>query len=87
MQNSDFLEMSLEEIQGNSLNRNSGKKLDDKSDFNDPYNQLAFQNKLLNQQVEGLQIQLQLVRQLTESKISEIKSLQIQIRLLEEKFK
>ena len=87
MQNSDFLEMSLEEIQGNSLNRNSGKKLDDKSDFNDPYNQLAFQNKLLNQQVEGLQIQLQLVKQLTESKISEIKSLQIQIRLLEEKFK
>ena len=87
MQNSDFLEMSLEEIQGNSLNRNSGKKLDDKSDFNDPYNQLVFQNKLLNQQVEGLQIQLQLVKQLTESKISEIKSLQIQIRLLEEKFK
>ena len=87
MQNSDFSEMSLEEIQENSLNRNSGKKLDNKSDFNDPYNQLAFQNKLLNQQVEGLQIQLQLVKQLTESKISEIKSLQIQIRLLEEKFK
>ena len=87
MQNSDFSELSLEEIQGNSLNRNSGKKVDDKSDFNDPYNQLVFQNKLLNQQVEGLQIQLQLVKQLTESKISEIKSLQIQIRLLEEKFK
>ena len=87
MQNSDFLEMSLEEIQENSLNRNAGKKLDDKSDFNDPFNQLVFQNKLLNQQVEGLQIQLQLVKQLTESKISEIKSLQIQIRLLEEKFK
>ena len=86
LQNADFSEMSLEEIQENSLNRNSGKKTHDKSDFNDPYNQLMFQNKLLNQQVEGLQIQLQLVRQLTESKISEIKSLQIQIRLLEEKF-
>ena len=87
LQNSDFLEMSLEEIQENSLNRNSGKKTHDKSDFNDPYNQLVFQNKLLNQQVEGLQIQLQLVKQLTESRISDIKSLQIQIRLLEEKFK
>ena len=43
------------------------------------------QNKLLHQQVQGLEIQLQLVKQLTESKISEIKSLQIQIRLLEEK--
>lgn len=87
LQNSDFSEMSLEEIQENSLNRNSGKKTDNKNDFDDPYNQLVFQNKLLNQQVEGLQIQLQLVKQLTESKISEIKSLQIQIRLLEEKFK
>lgn len=87
LQNSDFSEMTLEEIQENSLNRNSGKKIYDKSDFNNPYNQLVFQNKLLNQQVEGLQIQLQLVKQLTESKISEIKSLQIQIRLLEEKFK
>lgn len=87
LQNSDFSEMSLKEIHDKSLNRNSGKKLDDKNDFADPYNQLIFQNKLLNQQVEGLQIQLQLVKQLTESKISEIKSLQIQIRLLEEKFK
>ena len=87
LQNSDFSEMSLEEIQENNLNRNSGKKTDNKNDFNDPYNQLVFQNKLLNQQVEGLQIQLQLVKQLTESRISEIKSLQIQIRLLEEKYK
>ena len=87
LQNADFSEMSLEEIQEKSLNRNSGKKTHDKLDFNDPYNQLVFQNKLLNQQVEGLQIQLQLVKQLTESKISEIKSLQIQIKLLEEKFK
>ena len=87
LQNADFLEMSLEEIQEKSLNRNSGKKTYDKRDLNDPYNQLVFQNKLLNQQVEGLQIQLQLVKQLTESRISEIKSLQIQIRLFEEKFK
>jgi hypothetical protein len=48
--------------------------------------QQSNQNKLLHQQVQGLEIQLQLVKQLTESKISEIKSLQIQIRLLEEKF-
>ncbi len=47
--------------------------------------QLEFQNKLLNQQIEGLYIQLQLVKQIVSSKDSEIKSLQIQVRLLEEK--
>ena len=85
LQSFDFSEISLAEIQQNSFSRNSTKKEDDKNDFSNPIKQLEFQNKLLNQQVEGLQIQLQLVKQLTESKISEIKSLQIQIRLLEEK--
>ncbi len=85
MQNSDFLEMSIEEIKENSINRNYERKSEDKNDFSDPIKQLEFQNKLLHQQVQGLEIQLQLVKQLTESKISEIKSLQIQIRLLEEK--
>ena len=85
LQNSDFSEISLEEIQQNSFTRNFTKKEEDKNDFSSPIKQLEFQNKLLNQQVEGLQIQLQLTKQLTESKISEIKSLQIQIRLLEEK--
>jgi transcriptional regulator with XRE-family HTH domain len=85
LQNSDFSEMSLEEIQQNVKLRNSNKKEEDKNDLSNPYNQLLFQNKLLNQQVEGLQIQLQLVKQLFESKVSEIKSLQIQIKLLEEK--
>jgi transcriptional regulator with XRE-family HTH domain len=87
LQNSDFTEMTLEEIQKNSFSRNSTRKEDDKNDLSSPIKQLEFQNKLLNQQVEGLQIQLQLTKQLTESKISEIKSLQIQIRLLEEKLK
>jgi transcriptional regulator with XRE-family HTH domain len=85
LQNSDFAEMSLEEIQGLSENRITERIEKDKNDFSDPYNQLVFQNKLLKQQVDGLQIQLQLVKQLFESKVSEIKSLQIQIRLLEEK--
>ncbi len=87
LQNSNFTEMTIEEIQQNSQNRNFDRKTNDKNDLTDPYKQLEFQNKLLSQQVDGLQIQLQLVKQLTESKISEIKSLQIQIRLLEEKFK
>ena len=87
LQNSDFSEMTIAEIQYNSQNRNFDRKANDKNDLTDPYKQLEFQNKLLYQQVQGLQIQLQLVKQLTESKISEIKSLQIQIRLLEEKFK
>ena len=85
MQNSDFLEMSIEEIKEISINRNYERKSEDKNDFSDPTKQLEFQNKLLHQQVQGLEIQLQLMKQLTESKISEIKSLQIQIRLLEEK--
>lgn len=85
LQNSDFSEMTLEEIQQNVKLRNSNKKEEDKNDLSNPYNQLVFQNKLLNQQVEGLQIQLQLVKQLFESKVSEIKSLQVQIKLLEEK--
>jgi transcriptional regulator with XRE-family HTH domain len=85
LQNSDFSEMSLEEIKEIAQNRDFTKNEVDKNDLSDPYNQLEFRNKLLSQQVDGLQIQLQLVKQLTESKISEIKSLQIQIRLLEEK--
>ncbi len=85
LQNSDFTEMSLEDIQGLAKNRNTERIDRDKNDFSDPTKQLEFQNKLLHQQVQGLEIQLQLVKQLTESKISEITSLQIQIRLLEEK--
>lgn len=54
-------------------------------EFETNLQQLEFQNKLLNQQVEGLQIQLQLVKQIVSSKDAEIKSLQIQVRLLEEK--
>lgn len=85
LKNFDFSEMSIEEIQESAINRNSDRRNEDKNDFSDPTKQLEFQNKLLHQQVQGLEIQLQLVKQLTESKISEIKSLQIQIRLLEEK--
>lgn len=48
-------------------------------------NQLEFQNKIANQQVEGLQVQLKLVSQIVESKNSEIRSLQMQIKLLDEK--
>ena len=87
LQNFDFSEMSIEEIKESVLNRNFDRRNDDKNDFSDPTKQLEFQNRLLLQQVQGLEIQLQLIKQLTESKISEIKSLQIQIKLLEEKLK
>ena len=85
LQNSNFSEMTIEEIKRSSNSRKLEKKTDNKSGLTDPIKQLDFQNKLLHQQVEGLQIQLQLVKQLTESKVAEIKSLQIQIKLLEEK--
>lgn len=86
LQNFDYADLTLEEIKANALitlNRISVGK--NENDFSNPTKQLEFQNKLLQQQVHGLEIQLQLVKQLTESKIAEIKSLQIQIRLLEEK--
>lgn len=85
LQNFDFSEMTIEDIKESGLNRKSVRRIEDKNDFSDPTKQLEFQNKLLHQQVQGLEIQLQLIKQLTESKISEIKSLHIQIRLLEEK--
>jgi len=85
LQNVDFSEMNIEEIKANSIGKNVERKGSDKNDFSDPIEQLSFQNKLLNQQVQGLEIQLQLMKQLTESRVSEIKSLQIQIRLLEER--
>ena len=46
-------------------------------------NQLEFQNRIFNQQIEGLHIQLKLVNQIVESKSNEIRSLQMQIRLLD----
>jgi transcriptional regulator with XRE-family HTH domain len=85
LQNVDFSEISLAEIQ-QMAEKKSGNN-NQQPDFNNPIEQLEFENKLLKQQSDGLKIQLQLVKQLTESKISEIKSLQIQIKLLEEKLK
>ncbi len=86
LRNSDFTELTVQQIEElyGINNKNKVKKNSD-SDFSSEKKQLEFLNKLLNQRVEGLQIQLQLVKQIVESKDSEIKSLQIQVRLLEEK--
>lgn len=46
-------------------------------------NQLEFQNKILQQQIDGLHVQLKLVNQILESKNNEIRSLQMQIKLLD----
>lgn len=86
---SDFFGINIDSLR-NSENLEFSKReekstVEKKTDFSSEINQLEFQNKLLHQQVEGLQIQLQLIRQLVSSKDAEIKSLQIQIRLLEEK--
>ena len=85
LQNLNFSEMSEEEIKESTINRNVVRKSENKNDLSNPVKQLEFQNKLLSQQVQALEVQLQLVKQLTESKISEIRSLQIQIKLLTEK--
>jgi transcriptional regulator with XRE-family HTH domain len=87
LKNSNFAELSNEQIEKLSNSKDKTKSIKQISDdFITEKKQLEFHNRLLGQQVEGLQIQLQLVKQLVESKDSEIKSLQIQVRLLEEKF-
>ncbi|GGD81214.1 hypothetical protein GCM10011514_51620 [Emticicia aquatilis] len=86
LRNSDFTELSLEQIEelyGSKAKNKPAKETGD--DFSNEKKQLEFHNKLLSQQIEGLQIQLKLTKQIVESKDSEIKSLQIQVRLLEEK--
>jgi transcriptional regulator with XRE-family HTH domain len=86
LKNSNFTELSDSQI-GDIISSKSYTKHQKESseDFSNIKKQLEFHNRLLGQQVEGLQIQLQLVKQIVESKDSEIKSLQIQVRLLEEK--
>ena len=84
LKNSDFTELS--DLQIEDLANAKPKNLTtEANDFSNERKQLEFHNKLLGQQIDGLQIQLQLVKQIVESKDSEIKSLQIQVRLLEEK--
>lgn len=84
--NSEFSEFTEQQL-NNLLHSKDKPKLSKESseDFSNEKRQLEFHNKLLSQQIEGLQIQLKLVKQIVESKDSEIKSLQIQVRLLEEK--
>ncbi len=86
LKNSDFAELSLEQIEDLYGSKAKNKSIKESSeDFSNEKKQLEFHNKLLSQQIEGLQIQLKLTKQIVESKDSEIKSLQIQVRLLEEK--
>lgn len=88
LKNSNFAELSEGEMESLIDSKDKIKVTKQISDdFSTEKRQLEFHNKLLSQQVEGLQIQLQLVKQIVESKDSEIKSLQIQVRLLEEKLK
>lgn len=86
LKNSAFSELTDNQIEELIASKGFNKHQNENSiDFSNTIKQLEFHNKLLGQQIEGLQIQLQLVKQIVESKDSEIKSLQIQVRLLEEK--
>ena len=84
LQEGDFA--ALTEVQLNEL-LESRKDDNSEADFSNTNKQLAFQNRLLLQQIDGLKIQLQLVRQIVGSKESEIRSLKTQVVLLEEKLK
>ncbi|MDR6563518.1 MULTISPECIES: helix-turn-helix transcriptional regulator [Arcicella] len=87
LQKLDFAVTSAEELQQNLLIQSSSVQRESPSDFSDRNKQLEFHNKLLHQQIEGLEVQLQLLKQLLDSKSSVITSLQIQIKLLEEKIR
>ncbi len=88
LRNSNFAEFSEKEFEELIKSKDKVKTIKySNDDFSTEKKQLEFHNKLLSQQIEGLQIQLQLVKQIVESKDSEIKSLQIQVKLLEEKFR
>jgi transcriptional regulator with XRE-family HTH domain len=88
LRNSNFTEFSEKEFEELTQIKDKTKASKQSTDdFSTEKKQLEFHNKLLTQQIEGLQIQLQLVKQIVESKDSEIKSLQIQVKLLEEKFR
>lgn len=50
-------------------------------------NQNNFENKLLQQQISNLEMQIQLIKQLLDSKDAHIQALNLQIKLLEEKLK
>ena len=63
--------------EGNSRETNEKATLEAKK------NQLEFQTRILSQQIEGLQIQLKLVNQIVESQRNEIRSLQMQVKLLD----
>ena len=50
-------------------------------------NYFDFENKLLQQQISNLEMQIQLIKQLLDSKDAHIQALNLQIKLLEEKLK
>lgn len=50
-------------------------------------NYYNFENKLLQQQISNLEMQIQLIKQLLDSKDAHIQALNLQIKLLEEKLK
>lgn len=88
LQNSNFSEFSEDQIDELISNKKMAFKPNQpNSEQETALKQLEFHNKLLGQQVDGLNIQLQLVKQIVESKDAEIRSLLIQVKLLDEKFR
>lgn len=88
LQNSNISELSdsqIDELINNKKTTYNSNQVN--SEQETTIKQLEFHNKLLGQQVDGLNIQLQLVKQIVESKEAEIRSLLIQVRLLDEKFR
>jgi transcriptional regulator with XRE-family HTH domain len=88
LQNSNIAEYSDEQIEELIISKKlKTGNIQATSETQTAIKQLEFQNRLLGQQVDGLNIQLQLTKQIVESKEAEIRSLLIQVKLLDEKFR
>lgn len=84
---------TLKNVQLSALDSNGFQKLSEdflinsnKDDYSEKINQLEFLNKMLNQKLEGLDLQFKLINQVLQSKDAELSSLKIQLKLLEEKY-
>ena len=76
----DLTNSNILEIDHTQANDNAQKLIPALQEEN-----LAFDNKLLKQQVASLEMQIQLIKQLLESKDAHIQALNLQIKLLEER--
>ncbi len=84
----NFFQISLNELTNSTIteyNEIQTIKKEALPPTTNPDENLVFDNKLLKQQVASLEMQIQLIKQLLDSKDAHIHALNLQIKLLEER--